>query len=100
MQDTVVAFKTNPVAPALLWKLHAGFGYEHTPSDLVEKDGIVFYGTKNGVVYTFDAKNHQNVWLHKIDNSMINTIKPIDQKNIIVSTMDGKVTLLKNHEGL
>jgi outer membrane protein assembly factor BamB/predicted phosphodiesterase len=96
MQDEIVAYQTNGNAPSLLWKLNAGFGYEHTPSDLVEKNGIVFYGTKNGVVYTFDAKTHQNVWLHKIDNSMINTINPIDNKNIVVSTMDGKVTLLRN----
>ncbi|RYG20251.1 MAG: metallophosphoesterase [Chitinophagaceae bacterium] len=96
MQDEIVGYKANATAPAQAWKLHAGFGYEHTPSDLVEKDGLVFYGTKNGVVYTFDAKTHQNAWLHKIDNSMINTINPIDQKNIVVSTMDGKVTLLRN----
>jgi len=94
MQDEIVAYNTNGTGPALAWKLNAGFGYEHTPSDLVEKDGVVFYGTKNGVVYTFDAKTHQNLWLHKIDNSMINTINPIDKKNCIVSTMDGKVTLL------
>ncbi len=98
MQDEIVAYKANGTAPELAWKLNAGFGYEHTPSDLVEKGGIVFYGTKNGVVYTFDAKTHQNVWLHKIDNSMINTINPIDNKNIVVSTMDGKVTLLRNEE--
>ncbi|RZK38652.1 MAG: metallophosphoesterase [Pedobacter sp.] len=97
MQDEIVAFKTNTTSPVLAWKINAGFGYEHTPSDLVEKDGVVFYGTKNGVVYTFDAINRQNLWLHKIDNSMINTIYPIDGKNIIVSTMDGKVTLLQNN---
>jgi outer membrane protein assembly factor BamB/predicted phosphodiesterase len=96
MQDEIMAYKTNTATPELAWKLNAGFGYEHTPSDLVEKNGVVFYGTKNGVVYTFDAKTHQNLWLHKIDNSMINTINPIDDKQIIVSTMDGKVTLLLN----
>ncbi len=95
MQDEIVAFKANGIAPELAWKLNAGFGYEHTPSDLIEKEGIVFYGTKNGVVYTFDAKTHQNLWQHKIDNSMINTVNPIDGKNIVVSTMDGKVTLLR-----
>ncbi|MCY1531444.1 Outer membrane protein assembly factor BamB [compost metagenome] len=98
MQDEIVAYKTNPDAPQRLWKLHAGFGYEHTPSDLIEKDGMVFYGTKNGVVYTFDSRTHQNGWLHKIDNSMINTIRPVDGKNIVVSTMDGKVTWLKRTE--
>ncbi|MGF1922722.1 MAG: PQQ-binding-like beta-propeller repeat protein, partial [Bacteroidia bacterium] len=61
MQDEIVGYKTDKTAPSLAWKLHAGFGYEHTPSDLIEKEGIVFYGTKNGVVYTFDTKTHQNL---------------------------------------
>jgi outer membrane protein assembly factor BamB len=95
MQDEIVGIKTGASYSGIAWRLNAGFGYEHTPSDLIEKDGTVFYGTKNGVVYTFNAKNHQNFWAHKIDNSMINTIKAIDGKNIIASTMDGKVTLLR-----
>lgn len=98
MQDEIVAYKTNTSTAELAWKLNAGFGYEHIPSDLVEKDGVVFYGTKNGVVYTFDAKTHQNLWQHKIDNSMINSVNVIDGKNILVSTMDGKVTILQSKE--
>jgi outer membrane protein assembly factor BamB/predicted phosphodiesterase len=95
MQDIIVGVKTQATDPGILWKLNAGFGYEHTPSDLLEKDGSVFFGTKSGVIYAFDAKTHQNLWAHKIDNSMVNTVNPISDKDIIVSTMDGKVSLLK-----
>lgn len=98
MQDEIVAFKTSNANPELLWKLNADFGYEHTPSDLIEKDGLVYFGTKNGVVYTFDAKTHKMVWRHKIDNSMINTVNAIGNRSIVVSTMDGKVCLLKELE--
>ncbi|MDQ7949767.1 MAG: PQQ-binding-like beta-propeller repeat protein [Pedobacter sp.] len=95
MQDDIVAYRTQDTYPGLYWKLNAGFGYEHTPSDLIEKDGVVFYGTRNGVVYTFDAKTHQNLWAHKIDNSMINTVNVVSGKSLFVSTMDGKVVCLK-----
>ena len=95
MQDEIVGFKTQATDPGIAWKLNAGYGYEHTPSMLIEKEGKVFYGTKNGVVYAFNAATHQNLWAHKIDNSMINTVNPIDGNNIIVSTMDGKVSYLK-----
>lgn len=98
MQDLIVAYPTGKTDLGITWKHNAGFGYEHTPSDLLEQDGIVFFGTKNGVVYAIDPKTKQNLWLHKIDNSMINTIRVINGKNIIVSTMDGKVTLLKNND--
>jgi outer membrane protein assembly factor BamB len=71
-----------------------GFGYEHVPSMLIEKDGKVFFGTKNGVIYAIDPKQQSTVWAHKIDNSMINTVNVIDSKNILASTMDGKVVWL------
>lgn len=95
MQDEIVAYKTQATDPGILWRLNAGFGYEHCPSMLIEKDGKVFFGTRNGVVYAFDPKQQKNLWAHKIDNSMINTVNVINGKNILVSTMDGKVSLLQ-----
>lgn len=95
MQDEIVAYKTESTDPGIAWKFNAGFGYEHTPSDLIEKNGKVFFGTKNGIVYVFDPKTKQKIWQHKIDNSMVNTVNVIDGKNVLVSTMDGKVVWLK-----
>ncbi|TCD11629.1 metallophosphoesterase [Pedobacter frigidisoli] len=94
MQDEIVAYKTQSQDPGILWRYNAGFGYEHVPSMLIEKDGNVFFGTKNGVVYAIDPKKQSTTWAHKIDNSMINTVNVIDGKNLIVSTMDGKVVWL------
>ncbi|RZK48281.1 MAG: metallophosphoesterase [Pedobacter sp.] len=95
MNDYIVGFETNRTAPILKWSLNAGYGYEHTPSDLIEKNGVVIFGTKNGVVYAFSKDSKEVLWKHKIDNSMINTVHALDDKNIIVSTMDGKVVYLK-----
>lgn len=95
MNDTIAAFPTSRELQKAAWKLHAGFGYEHVPSMLIEKDGIIFFGTRNGVVYAVDAAQKKVTWAHKIDNSMVNTVNIIDKKNIIISTMDGKVVLLQ-----
>ncbi|RZL50269.1 MAG: metallophosphoesterase [Pedobacter sp.] len=95
MQDEIVGYKTQATDPGIAWKFNAGFGYEHAPSQLIERDGKVFFGTRNGVVYVFDPKTKQTLWAHKIDNSMVNTINVIDGKNVLASTMDGKVTLLQ-----
>lgn len=96
MQDEIVGYKTQTTDPSIAWKFNAGFGYEHAPSQLIEKDGKVFFGTRNGVVYAFDPQTKQRLWAHKIDNSMVNTVNVIDGKTVLVSTMDGKVTLLKS----
>ncbi len=95
MNDTLVAFATGREAQKAVWKLHAGYGYEHAPSMLIEKDGNIFFGTRNGVVYAINAIEKKIAWVHKIDNSMVNTVNVIDKKNLIVSTMDGKVVLLQ-----
>lgn len=95
MQDTIVAYRTAREKQAAAWKLSCDFGYEHVPSMLIEKDGAVFFGTKNGVVYAIDPKERKMRWAHKIDNSMVNTVRVLSGRQIIASTMDGKVVLLE-----
>ena len=34
-------------------------------------------------------------WAHKIDNSMVNTVRVLDRQHLVVSTMDGKIVLLE-----
>lgn len=95
MNDEVVAYKTQATDPGILWRLNMGFGYEHVPSMLIAKDGEVFFGTRNGVVYAFDPLERKTVWAHKIDNSMINTVNVLRKNTVLVATMDGVVSLLK-----
>lgn len=95
MQDTVVAYAASREAQRPAWVMHAGFGYEHVPSMLIEKDGQVFFGTRSGIVYAIDPAQQKVIWAHKIDNSMVNTVRVLDRKRIIASTMDGKVALLE-----
>jgi outer membrane protein assembly factor BamB/calcineurin-like phosphoesterase family protein len=98
MNDTLVAFPTANNFQQPAWKMNAGFGYEHVPSMLIERDGLIFFGTRSGVVYAVDATAQKIAWAYKIDNSMVNTVNVIDKKNIIASTMDGKVVLLRSKD--
>ena len=95
MMDTVVAFPTSREKQTSAWKIHAGFGYEHVPSMLREKSGIVYFGTRNGVVYAVNTSSRQLAWKYKVDNSMVNTVNVLDKDRIVASTMDGKVVLLE-----
>jgi outer membrane protein assembly factor BamB/predicted phosphodiesterase len=95
MQDTVVAYAASPEKQSASWKMYCGFGYEHVPSMLIEKEGAVFFGTKSGVVYSIDPFNQKVNWSHKVDNSMVNTVRVIDRQHLIVATMDGKVVLIE-----
>jgi outer membrane protein assembly factor BamB/predicted MPP superfamily phosphohydrolase len=95
MQDTIVAFHTNNTQPSVAWKMNAGFGYEHVPSMLIEKESKVFFGTKNGVVYVINPNTQKIIWAHKIDNSMVNTVRVLNGRQLIAATMDGKVVFLE-----
>ena len=96
MQDTIAAFRTTKETAQVAWKFFAGYGYEHTPSALIEKNGNLYFGTKNGTVYGLSLlPNPQINWVYKIDNSMVNTLNVIDDHHIVAATMDGKVTLIK-----
>ena len=95
MNDEIVAYKTQSTDPGILWRLNLGFGYEHVPSMLIAKSGQVTFGTKNGVVYSFDPSAPKLLWAHKIDNSMVNTVNVLSDDTTLVATMDGVVTLLK-----
>ncbi|MEO6547912.1 MAG: PQQ-binding-like beta-propeller repeat protein [Ferruginibacter sp.] len=96
MQDTVVAYTASRDKQSTAWKMNCGFGYEHVPSMLIEKDGLVFFGTKSGVVYCIDPAKQKVLWAHKIDNSMVNTVRVLNKNTVVATTMDGKLVVLKN----
>ncbi|AWW31478.1 metallophosphoesterase [Echinicola strongylocentroti] len=95
MNDEIVAFETGQEAAKLAWRMDCGFGYEHVPSMLIEKGGAVYFGTKNSTVYSVDPVSRNINWVHKIDNSMANTVNVISDHSLIIATMDGKVELLE-----
>ncbi len=95
MNDTIVAFPASTTKPDIAWKLDAGFGYEHVPSMLIEKDGLVYFGTRSGRVYAIDPEKRKLSWIRKIDNSMVNTVRVLNARQLIAATMDGKVSLIE-----
>ena len=100
MQDTIVAYYASREKQSAAWKMHAGFGYEHVPSMLIEKDGLVFFGTKSGVVYCIDPVTQKILWAHKIDNSMVNTVRVLNKQTVVATTMDGRLVCIGNLSGL
>ena len=77
MNDSIVCYSTKGSHPHELWASNVGFGYEHAPSMQVEKDGIVFGSTKEGLIFALEAKTGKVLWKHKIGNSLISTVVPL-----------------------
>jgi outer membrane protein assembly factor BamB/predicted phosphodiesterase len=94
MQDTLIAFPATNEKQKATWKMYCGYGYEHVPSMLIEKEQV-FFGTRSGVVYAIDPRLRKVAWVYKIDNSMVNTLNVISRSEIVGSTMDGKIVFLE-----
>lgn len=95
MNDSIVCYSTKVSHPHELWASNVGFGYEHAPSMQVEKDGIVFGSTKEGLIFALEAKTGKVLWKHKIGNSLISTVVPLSGNRILFTATGGEAGLLK-----
>lgn len=94
MNDSVVCYATQGNIPHELWATDVGFGYEHAPSMLQEKDGVVYGSTKEGLIFALDALSGRLMWRHKVGNALVHTVVPIGGNKILFTTTGGEVGLL------
>jgi outer membrane protein assembly factor BamB/predicted phosphodiesterase len=95
MQDFFYAFSTTASEPEKIWELNAGFGYDINSGMLVERDGLVFYGTKNALLLALDAKTGAIQWQRKLGTGVMNTVVPLSGTRVLTTDFDGTVTLVE-----
>jgi outer membrane protein assembly factor BamB/predicted phosphodiesterase len=93
---TLLAFSAAAEKPQKLWQTDPHIGYDINSAQIVEKDGVVFYGSKNGVVLALDAKAGKILWQHKLGNTIVHTLAPLSARRVVATDFDGKTTLLEN----
>ncbi len=91
----LMAFSTATQEPKMLWQQDAGFGYDINSASIVEKSGTVFYGTKNGLLLTLDAKTGVIKWQQKLGVTILNTVVPFSKSKVLVTDLDGKISLVE-----
>ena len=85
-------------APAELWRVKSGIGYDISPTAIEELDGQVIMGTDKGNLFALNALNGEPLWYHKLSVALVNpmTVWEKDGKiGILASTMDGVYSLLE-----
>jgi outer membrane protein assembly factor BamB/predicted MPP superfamily phosphohydrolase len=95
MNDFFYAFSTSASRPEKVWELNAGFGYDINSAMLVEKEGVLFYGTKNGLLFALDARTGAIKWQHKLGNGIMNTVVPLSANQVLATDFDGQVALIE-----
>jgi outer membrane protein assembly factor BamB/predicted phosphodiesterase len=95
MTDTLLAFSASATTPQLQWLTPCGYGYAIDPSMPLEKDGVIFFGTKNGFVFAVAAKSGVVKWQHRVGVTVVNTVAPSAANHVVVTDMDGRVMMLE-----
>ncbi|PKO95517.1 MAG: metallophosphoesterase [Bacteroidetes bacterium HGW-Bacteroidetes-7] len=109
MQDTVIAFSTGDYniaatstgsantsgnTPIKLWESHTGYGYEIAPSPMTTANGLIFVPTDKGNIFALNATDGTVAWKYRFSIALINYIRPIGNRQLLVTSMDGKVAIL------
>jgi len=95
MEGNVYGISTSADSMQAVWKSEVSLGYEICPTAIIEKNNIVFVPTQSGTTVALDRTSGKVLWKHKVSNGLITNLRPLDGNEILVTTMDGKVSLLK-----
>ncbi len=94
MQGEVAGISTSEPDMKITWKSNTALNYEIAPTAIVESENVVYVPSNSGLVVAVNRADGAILWKHKISNALITSITPVSKNKIIVTTMDGKVTLL------
>ena len=92
MDGELVAVDTRPDTFTELWTIDMGLGYEHAPCIVVEKDGIVYAGSRRGIITAVDPLLKKVLWSVPVGVSEINGLD-IDPNtgDIYASLIEGTI---------
>jgi outer membrane protein assembly factor BamB len=95
MDGNVYGISTSANEMSPVWKSDVYLGYEISPTAIVENNNIVFVPTQSGTTVAIDRMSGKTLWKHKTSNGLITNLLPVANNQLLVTTMDGKVSLLK-----
>lgn len=99
MRDSIIAIDAAADSCHAVWITNCGFGYDINSAMLREHSGIVYYGTKNGLVLALDGKSGKVLWEHRAGISATNTVAPASDDACVLTDFDGNVEYLSASQG-
>lgn len=87
-------FKADAATGKNISEIDLGFGIDTMPVEIIEANGKVLFGTKNGWVYSIDEKNNPKK-LFYLGTSRIHSIVKISDNRFAASNMDGVVAVFR-----
>ncbi|WP_337873001.1 PQQ-binding-like beta-propeller repeat protein [Ignavibacterium sp.] len=98
MNDTILSLPCASELREPNWITDCKFGYDISSAQIVEKDGTIFYPTKNGLVIALNSADGKILWKFRVSSGFVNTVTPIDKNNLVITAFDGKITFLSAYD--
>ena len=102
MKDTIIAFNAQSLLPEKIWQVSAECGYEIAPTPITSvagrgKDGkgLIFIPTDKGNIIALNASDGSIAWKHRSGFALVNYILPVGKNRLLLTTMDGIVSMLE-----
>ncbi len=95
MRDSILAIDPAADSCRVMWTTECGFGYDINAAMLIEQDGRVLYGTKNGLVLALDGATGTILWKHRASGVAVNTLCPVGKNRLVVTDFDGRVQCIR-----
>jgi outer membrane protein assembly factor BamB/predicted MPP superfamily phosphohydrolase len=95
MDGFVIGVSTSFNEMEIVWRSETQLGYELAPTAIVENQKAVFIPSDKGIVTAVNRADGKILWKHKVSNSLVTDILPVSKNEVVISTMDGKISLLR-----
>ncbi len=91
MDGEIVCISTEGNEFNELWITDAGIGYEHAPCIVLEHNGIVYAGSRRGIIVALDANTSKLLWRKQVGASEINGFEVDEKGNVYASLVEGSI---------
>lgn len=91
MDGEIVCVSTQGNKFQELWLVDAGLGYEHAPCIVLEHKGIVYAGSRRGIIAAIDVKTKQLLWRQQVGASEVNGFEVDKNGDVYASLVEGSV---------
>ena len=96
MDGELVAVETGRSVFTRKWVCDLKFGYEHSPCPVLESDGIVYAGSRNGVIAAVDAGSGTLLWRFRGGDSAVNDFTRGPDGSIYATLIEGKIYRIRD----
>lgn len=94
MDGQLLAVTPNTDKANVAFVVDAGFGYEHAPCIVVEDKGIIYMGSRRGMIAAIDASTQKLLWTYRCGSSEVNGFEKSNGR-LYISLTEGSIWEIK-----